>query len=118
MSNFRLRLTSKVVVFIHFQVMVAVSSPSVIKRKSGGRLIKKASLTALVAWLCAQSFCGAGELSVLSRGRTKRVIVRSSMEVIIVVVCIAFTWICTKSFWLLRPMDDFYPLKARVSRGV
>lgn len=115
MSNFKLKLMSKVMVLIHFHVMVAVSMPSLIKMKSGGRLTKNASFTALVAWVRAQPSFGAGEVSVFSSGKTKRVIVRSSIEVIVVVVCIAFTWICTKGVWLLRPMDYFYPLKARVS---
>lgn len=24
---------------------------------------------------------------------------------------ITFTWSCTKSFWFLKPMDYYYPLK-------
>ena len=39
--------------------------------------------------------------------------VRRSDEVTMVVECIASTWTCTKSFWLLKPMDYSYPLEAR-----
>lgn len=45
-------------------------------------------------------------------GRTSRVRTSRREDVIILVVCIASTWICTKSFWFLRPMDGFYPLEA------
>ena len=31
-------------------------------------------------------------------------------------VSIANTWTCTKSFWLLKPTDGYYPLKAGGSR--
>lgn len=42
-----------------------------------------------------------------------RIIIK--VDVIIRVVwCIAFTWSCAKSFWFLRPTDDYYPLKAGV----
>lgn len=38
---------------------------------------------------------------------------RIKLEVIISEVgCIASTWSCTKSSWLLKPMDDYYPLEA------
>lgn len=29
-----------------------------------------------------------------------------------VVGCIAFTWICTKSFWFLRPTDELLSFKS------
>lgn len=33
--------------------------------------------------------------------------------------CIAATWICTKSFWFLRPMDKLLSFRSgRVSPGV
>lgn len=31
---------------------------------------------------------------------------------IMVVGCIAFTWICTKSFWFLRPTDELLSFKS------
>lgn len=35
------------------------------------------------------------------------------------VVCIAATWICTKSFWFLRPTDELLSFRSvRVSLGV
>lgn len=41
-------------------------------------------------------------------------------EEVTMVVGIANTWICTKSFWFLKPTDGCYPLEAegRVSLGV
>lgn len=31
---------------------------------------------------------------------------------------IAFTWICTKSFWFLRPAERLFSFKSRTSRGI
>lgn len=31
------------------------------------------------------------------------------------VVCIAATWICTKSFWFLRPMDELLSFRSEPS---
>lgn len=45
-------------------------------------------------------------------GRARRVRTSRSDDVTMVVMCIASTWICTKSFWFLRPTDGFYPLEA------
>lgn len=42
---------SNVRVLAHDQVVVMASAPSLIKRKRGARLIKKASLTAVLAWM-------------------------------------------------------------------
>ena len=45
-------------------------------------------------------------------GRIRRTRTSRSEDETMVVMCIASTWICTKSFWFLRPMDGFYPLEA------
>lgn len=29
---------------------------------------------------------------------------------------ITFTWSCTRSVWLLKPMDHYYPLKAKKTK--
>lgn len=29
---------------------------------------------------------------------------------------ITFTWSCTRSVWLLKPMDDYYPLKVKKTK--
>ena len=31
------------------------------------------------------------------------------------VVCIAATWICTKSFWFLRPADELLSFRSKAS---
>ena len=45
-------------------------------------------------------------------GRARRARTSRSDEVTILVMCIATTWICTKSLWFLRPTENFYPLEA------
>ena len=60
----------------------------------------------------AQSVGTGRGLRVERTGRISRVRTSRREDVIILVVCIASTWICTKSFWFLRPTDGFYPLEA------
>ena len=59
-------------------------------------------------------------LRVVRTGRARRVRTKRREDVVIVMRCIATTWICTKSFWFLRPTDDCYPLVAgsREPRGL
>ena len=56
-------------------------------------------------------------LRVVRTGRTRRVRTKRREDVVIVMRCIATTWICTKSFWFLRPTDDCYPLVAEGASG-
>lgn len=115
----KLTLTSKARVFIQPQFVTIVSVPWSRKINKGARLTKNASLTAVFTWevaQCAGTGCG---LKVVRIGRIRRATTRISEEAII--VGIANTWICTKSFWFLKPTDGCYPLKAgggRVSLGV
>lgn len=60
--------TSKVKVFIQFQLVIIVSAPSLRKRDRGRRLMKKASLTAVLTWERAQSFSRGVGLRVVSTG--------------------------------------------------
>lgn len=97
--------------FIQPQEVTIVSVPWSRKIHSGTRLTKKASLTAVFTWEVAQ-WLGVGcGLKVVRMGRIRRVITRISEDEI-TVVGIANTWICTKSFWFLKPTDGCYPLKA------
>lgn len=105
--------TSKVRVFIQFQLVMIVSAPSLRKRNNGRRLTKKASLTAVLTWVSAQlGSWGCGE-RVVSTGYARSVKIMTRLEVIISdVVCIAATWICTKSFWFLRPTDELLSFRS------
>ena len=48
-------LTSKVRVFIQFQLVTIASAPSFRNKNKGRRLMKKASFTAVLTWVRAQS---------------------------------------------------------------
>lgn len=93
--------------FIQCQLVIILSVPWSKKIIRGSRLIKNALLTAVFTWVRAQSgFLGVG-FRVRIRGYTRRP--RVSMredERIRGVMYIATTWICTKSFWFLRPVDE------------
>ncbi len=99
--------------FIQFQLVIIVSAPSLRKRNSGRRLTKKASFTAVLTWVSAQfGSWGCGE-RVVSTGYARSVKIMIRLEVIIRdVVCIAATWICTKSFWFLRPTDELLSFRS------
>ena len=108
---------SKVSVFIQVQLVTMVSVPSFKKTNRGTRLTKNASFTAVFTWEVAQ-WGGTGfGLRVVRTGRARRVITKSREVVVTVMMCIASTWICTKSFWFLRPTDGCYPLEAGGGRG-
>lgn len=105
-------LILKVEVFIQCQVVIIVSTPWSKKINIGSRLTTNAVLTAVLTWVTAQSgFLGAG-LIVVIRGYARRAKISTSDDVSISVVCIALAWICTKSFWFLRPTDSCYSSKA------
>lgn len=114
-------LTSKVKVFIQFQLVMMASAPSFRNKNRGRRLTKKASFTAVLTLTSAQSsFWGLG-LNVVKTGyeRIRKIVIK--LEAIISEEgCIAFTWICTKSFWFLRPTDELlsFESRSRVSLGV
>lgn len=106
-------LISNVKVFIQFQFVIIVSAPSFRKRQRGKRLTKKASLTAVFTCSRAQSsICGLG-FKVVNTGYARRAKIIMRLEVIIMEVgCIAATWICTKSFWFLRPTDELLSFRS------
>lgn len=97
---------------IQVQLVRIVSVPSFRNTNRGARLTKNASLTAVFTWDVAQWVGTGWGLRVVRTGRTRRVRTSRSEDEMMVVMCIASTWICTKSFWFLRPMDGFYPLEA------
>lgn len=93
--------------------MIIVSVPSFINRKSGSRLIRNASFTAVLTWERAQCGCLGWGFMVVSVGYARSVkIVIKLVDIIIGVKYIATTWSCTKSSWFLRPVDNYYPLEA------
>lgn len=58
------------------------------------------------------SFRGSG-LMVVITGYTNSAKIRTRLEAIISGVgCIAATWICTKSFWFLRPTDELLSFRS------
>lgn len=99
--------------FIQLQLVIIVSAPWFRKRQRGRRLTKKANLTAVLTCSKAQSFaCGLG-VRVVSTGNVRRAKIIIKLEVIIMEVgCIAATWICTKSFWFLRPTDELLSFRS------
>lgn len=109
----KLKLMSKVRVFIHCQLVTIVSAPSSRKIKRGRRLTKNAVFTAVFTCVRAQvSWWGVG-LRVVRRGRIRSVRVSNRLEVRAKVVgYIAATWICTKSFWFLRPTDELLSFRS------
>ena len=106
--------------FIQAQLVTIVSVPSFKKIHKGIKLTKKASLTAVFTCEVAQCEGAGWGFMVVITGRIRSVITKRREDVMMVVVNIAITWICTKSFWFLRPMDGYYPLIAggRGSPGV
>lgn len=116
MSNLRLMLISKVLVFIQVQLVIIVSVPSLRKRQRGRMLVKKAHFTAVLTWVSAQlEERGAGEKEERT-GYISNKKIRIRLVVIMVEVrCIAATWICTKSFWFLRPMDGLLSFRSWAS---
>lgn len=99
--------------FIQFQLVMIVSAPSFKKRNSGRRLTKKASFTAVFTWVRAQSLSkGLGEKEVRTGYASRRKIIIRLDVIIIGVWCIAATWICTKSFWFLRPTDELLSFRS------
>lgn len=90
-----------------------VSAPSERKRKSGKRLTKKASFTAVFTCVRAQSGAeGLGERVVSTGYRRRPKIITRLDESIRGDGCIAATWICTKSFWFLRPTDELLSFRS------
>ena len=102
--------------FIQFQFVIIISVPSLRKTKRGRRLTKNVVFTVVLTWSVAHSGVFGSGLRVVKIGRVKSTSTRIRLEAKInVLECIATAWICTKSFWYLRPMDDCYP---SVARGV
>lgn len=108
--------TSKVSVFIQFHEVMIASAPSLRKRNRGIRLTKKARATAVLTWETAQSgFRGRGSRVVkIGYANSKKIMIKLD-DIISDEECIAATWICTKSFWFLRPMDELLSFRSRPS---
>ena len=105
---------SKAKVFIQVQLVTMASVPSFKKMNRGAKLTKNASLTAVLTWEVAHPEGVGRGLRVERIGRARRVRTSRREVVTIVILCIASTWTCTKSFWFLRPTDDCYPLEANI----
>ena len=104
---------SKVEVLIQFQLTMTTSVPSLRKTKRGRRLTKNAVFTVVLTCRDAHSGDFGSGSKVERIGSINKANIRSRPEVKTSVLDgIATTWICTKSFWYLRPMDDCYPLGA------
>lgn len=117
-SNLKLMFTSNVRVFIQVQLVMIVSAPSSRKRHRGIRLMKKAVFTAVLTCERGQFVsCGEG-LRVVRRGKTRiiKMIIRQEAKMW-GVVYIAATWICTKSFWFLRPTDELLSFRSWIREG-
>lgn len=105
-SNLKLILISKVDVFIQDQVVIIVSNPSLINKINGNRLIMNDILTEFLTQVEDQ-LEGCGFVVIVEiKGMIRKVkIIRRLEDIIKEVECITTAWICTKSFWFLRPMD-------------
>lgn len=101
---------------------MTVSAPSDRKSARGRRLTINDSLTAVFTWERAQVVFFWVGVRVVITGYNSRVKIINRLVVIIRGVgCIAATWICTKSFWFLRPMDELLSFRSfvcRVSAGI
>lgn len=90
-----------------------VSAPSLRNSDRGSRLTKKASFTAVFTLERAQSFSWGSGVRVVRTGYRRRIKMMIRLDVIIIGVwCIAATWICTKSFWFLRPTDELLSFRS------
>lgn len=99
---------------VQFQLVTIASAPSFKNRNRGSRLTKKASFTAVFTLRSAQSFFRGLGLSVVRTGYESRKKTRIRLDDIISEVgSIATTWICTKSFWFLRPTDELLSFRSR-----
>lgn len=98
--------TSKVWVFIQFQLVMTVSAPSFMNKNRGSRETRNASLTAFLGCIDTESvFSGLGNrVANTGYNNTSRITARL-VDITSEGRYIAATWICTKSFWFLRPAD-------------
>lgn len=104
---------SNVRVLVQVQAVTIVSAPWSRKRKRGKRLVKNASLTAVLTFSTAQSgVCGVGERVVKTGYRRMRKTIKRHEDKRTGVTCIAATWSCTKSFWFLRPTDELLSFRS------
>lgn len=112
-SNLKLMLMSMVSRFIQFQLVVMDSRPWSRKIKSGIRLIKKDSFTAVLTWVEDQEgFRGILVVVMDEINGYNRVRKINRNDVLKISGFIASAWSCTKSFWFLRPIDNYYLSKA------
>lgn len=102
--------------FIQHQVVVMISAPWLRKRARGRRLTKNAIFTAVFTWPSAHPCSRGVGLIVVMVGYTSRAKIMIRLEAIISAEgCIAATWICTKSFWFLRPTDELLSFRSMSS---
>lgn len=107
---------SKVRVFIQDQLVIMVSTPSFINRKRGSRLMKNASFTAVSTCVRPQAPAWGRGCRVVSTGYSSNRKMKARLVVIIREAgYIADTWICTKSFWCLRPADELLSFISQAS---
>ena len=104
---------SKVCVFIHDQVVTMVSAPSLRNRNRGSKLTKNAIFTEVLTWERAQvEASGVGVIEVITGYASSRKMTMRLEVIISGVGFIAATWICTKSFWFLRPTDELLSFRS------
>lgn len=107
--------------FIQVQLVMMASAPSLRNKNRGRRLTKKAIFTAVLTLRSAQLLSWGFGVSVVRTGYKRRRKIIIKLDAIISEEgCIASTWICTKSFWFLRPTDELLSFRScrRVSPGV
>lgn len=106
----------KVSVFIQHQVVVMISAPWLRNRARGRRLTRNAIFTAVFTWSRAHPCSRGFGLIVVITGDTNSAKMIIRLEAIISAEgCIAATWICTKSFWFLRPTDELLSFRSMPS---
>lgn len=89
---------------IQLKLVVVDSNPTFKKIIIGNKLDIKAYLT--------EDLTKFGQFSFFrKRGIVNNVKVRMKEELNNKFRSITFTWGCTKNFWYLKPMDNYYPLK-------
>lgn len=97
-------------------MVIIASAPSLRKRQRGRMLTKKAHFTAVLTWVRAQSGGrGRGEREERTGNTSSRKMMIRLVAIMVEVRCIAATWICTKSFWFLRPTDELLSFRSGAS---
>ena len=104
---------SKVSIFSQLQEVMISSAPWFRKTHRGRRLTKNAIFTAVFTLVTAQRGSRGAGVRVVRMGYVSSAKIMIRLDVIIVGMgSIAATWICTKSFWFLRPMDELLSFRS------